>query len=216
MENQEPTRDGRVARRDQTQARLLAATAELFASQGYEGTSIDEIAELAGVSKGSVFYNFGSKADLFSGALSFCADQLYDTYLEAKGSARGVQALDRITQRLLESVDQYRTLALVLLSELFRDGRPWASSMPDLRSRFLAPVVQALQEFDEDRAAEGRYVVPTTLEAYESVAIMLVGGITIAALDTAAPPSDQRMRAMRRSIMVALQSYNEVADDDVP
>lgn len=209
----EPTRDGRVARRDQTQARLLAATTELFAAQGYEGTSIDEIAELAGVSKGSVFYNFGSKADLFAGALSFCADQLHERLMEAKGSARGLEAVDRIIEALLLSVDEFRTLAMVLLGELFRAGRPWASAIPELRRRFLSPVVIALEEFDEDRAAVGAYVEPTTTEAYESIATMLVGGLVFAALDTSLPPTDRRLSDLHRAIMIALQSYTEHKSD---
>lgn len=183
----EPVRDGRVARRDHTQARLLAATAQLFATQGYEGTSIEEISELAGVSKGSVFYNFGSKAELFAEALTFCADQLHDTLLEAKGDARGLGALDLIARELLVSADGFRTLALVLLSELFRAGRPWSAAMPKLRSRFLTPVVVSLREFDDDRAADGVRVEPNTIETYESMAMMLVGGLVFAALDTSSP-----------------------------
>ncbi len=44
--------------------RLLAAATRLFADQGYEGTSVQEIVEAAGVTKGALYHYFGSKDDL--------------------------------------------------------------------------------------------------------------------------------------------------------
>ena len=37
----------------------------LIAEQGFSATTVDEIAERAGVAKGTVYYNFASKTDLF-------------------------------------------------------------------------------------------------------------------------------------------------------
>jgi TetR/AcrR family transcriptional regulator len=41
------------------------AAAKLFAERGFERTSVDEIAAQAGVAKGTIFYHFKSKDDLF-------------------------------------------------------------------------------------------------------------------------------------------------------
>lgn len=48
--------------------RLLSAARELFGRKGYEGASVREIAELAGVPKLAVYRHFGSKAALFQEA----------------------------------------------------------------------------------------------------------------------------------------------------
>jgi len=46
------------------QERLLAASLRLFAKQGVEGTSVQEIVAAAGVTKGAMYHYFASKDDL--------------------------------------------------------------------------------------------------------------------------------------------------------
>ena len=50
---------------DQTRQRLLAAASELFAAQGYHGTTVREIAQRAGVNLAAGNYHFGSKRELY-------------------------------------------------------------------------------------------------------------------------------------------------------
>ncbi len=52
-------------RREQTRTYLLDAAAAVFAARGFHGASLDEIAEAAGFTKGALYSNFGSKAELF-------------------------------------------------------------------------------------------------------------------------------------------------------
>jgi AcrR family transcriptional regulator len=44
--------------------RLMAAATRLFADNGYDRTSVQEIVEAAGVTKGALYHYFGSKDDL--------------------------------------------------------------------------------------------------------------------------------------------------------
>lgn len=46
--------------------RLLAEATRLFAERGYDRTSVQEIVEAAGVTKGALYHYFGSKDDLLS------------------------------------------------------------------------------------------------------------------------------------------------------
>lgn len=48
-----------------TRGRLIAVAAELFGTRGYEDTSIDEVLNRAGVSKGALYHHFPSKEALF-------------------------------------------------------------------------------------------------------------------------------------------------------
>ena len=52
-------------RTQETQARLLDAAEEVFVRDGYEAAQLDEIAALAGRSKGAVYTHFKSKEDFF-------------------------------------------------------------------------------------------------------------------------------------------------------
>jgi len=58
-------RETRVEKQARTRAELLATAAKVFARRGYNGASIEEIAEQAGYSHGAVYSNFDGKADLF-------------------------------------------------------------------------------------------------------------------------------------------------------
>jgi AcrR family transcriptional regulator len=44
---------------------LIKAAAEVFAERGYEAASVDEVIRRAGLSKGTLYFNFSSKEDLF-------------------------------------------------------------------------------------------------------------------------------------------------------
>ncbi len=55
----------RVEMQAQTRERLLEAAQRLFRKKGFLATSLEDIAEEAGYSKGAVYSNFKSKEDLF-------------------------------------------------------------------------------------------------------------------------------------------------------
>ncbi len=55
----------RDEQRAQTRSDLLRAAARVFARNGYNGTSVDMVAEAAGYTKGAVYSNFDSKEALF-------------------------------------------------------------------------------------------------------------------------------------------------------
>lgn len=49
----------------QTKKRILDASKELFIQKGYAATSIEEISDVTGFSKGNIYYHFKSKEGLF-------------------------------------------------------------------------------------------------------------------------------------------------------
>lgn len=55
---------------------VLEAAVEHFADQGRAGTTIDDIAEAAGVRKPAIYEMFGSKDDLFRGAVDHVVTEL--------------------------------------------------------------------------------------------------------------------------------------------
>jgi AcrR family transcriptional regulator len=52
-------------RTEATTAQLVEAARRLFAADGYEATSLDDVVAAAGVTKGALYHHFGSKRDLF-------------------------------------------------------------------------------------------------------------------------------------------------------
>ena len=94
----EAARAARQVRKEATRNRVIEAARELFDSQGYEGTTIREIAVKAGVSVGSVFTTFSSKGEVLSQVMQ---ERLTPLYAE----------LDRVLPRLRGSTcDRLRSM----------------------------------------------------------------------------------------------------------
>ncbi|MGH3980881.1 MAG: TetR/AcrR family transcriptional regulator [Pseudonocardiaceae bacterium] len=62
--------------RDERRAQLLAAATDIFVSNGYHATVMDDIAERAGVSKPVLYQHFPSKLDLYLALLETHAEEL--------------------------------------------------------------------------------------------------------------------------------------------
>jgi AcrR family transcriptional regulator len=67
----------RQTQKEATRNRVIEAARELFDTQGYQGTTVREIARHAGVSVGSVFTTFASKGDILSQVMEERLDSLY-------------------------------------------------------------------------------------------------------------------------------------------
>ncbi|MEE4172912.1 MAG: TetR/AcrR family transcriptional regulator [Xanthomonadales bacterium] len=61
---------------------ILEAATRLFTELGYDGTSVDDIAAAAGVSKQTVYSHFGSKENLFGLAV---AEKVRDSGVDSEG-----------------------------------------------------------------------------------------------------------------------------------
>ncbi|MBB6097285.1 AcrR family transcriptional regulator [Deinobacterium chartae] len=67
--NGKPHRRTQQERRKETRAALLRAARELFATQGFEATSTEQIVGTAQVTRGALYHHFQDKRDLFRAVL---------------------------------------------------------------------------------------------------------------------------------------------------
>jgi AcrR family transcriptional regulator len=86
-----------------TTDKILEAAAELFASRGYVNSTLDDVAALAGFTKGAVYYYFKDKESLLLEVLKRIEVRSIDT-TAAKVNERGGSATNR-----LELFVQYQT-----------------------------------------------------------------------------------------------------------
>jgi AcrR family transcriptional regulator len=70
----------RERRRQQTRDVLIAAATEVFAKRGFEGASLEEIAETAGFTRGAIYKNFDGKEDLFLAVTERLNQQVIDAF----------------------------------------------------------------------------------------------------------------------------------------
>jgi AcrR family transcriptional regulator len=59
------TRSLSKAKRDRARKKMISVAKKLFFKTGYVNTTMDEIAQKAGISKGAIYLHFDNKADLF-------------------------------------------------------------------------------------------------------------------------------------------------------
>ena len=137
-------------RRELTRSALLAAAAEVFSRRGFEGASLEEIAEAAGFTRGAIYKNFGSKEELFFAV----SDRDYTAKLHSFSERldQGAELLDPPDLAALwrDTVAGDADLALNM------EVRLYAMRNPEVRARFAEhqrAMRQALAEFIVDRAA---------------------------------------------------------------
>src|SRR6266567_1315782 len=73
-------------RRELTKTALVDAAAEVFARRGFEGASLEEIAETAGFTRGAIYSNFGSKEDLLLAVVERYNQTLLDAFSDSLSS----------------------------------------------------------------------------------------------------------------------------------
>lgn len=128
-----------------TKAAILAAALELGALHGISGTTMDGVAERAGVAKGSVYYNFSSKDALFGELLTAGVRSLAQALREAQGRAAGFATIEAMVTDMLALIAENRALAKLMASEIFRTDRAWQDSMFVLRHEALGEIGAALE-----------------------------------------------------------------------
>ena len=84
----------RLPRRER-ERQLLDLAAELFSERGYAGTSMDALAERAGVTKPVIYNLFGSKAGLFAACTSELGERLFET---VAGAVSGIDDIDELVR----------------------------------------------------------------------------------------------------------------------
>lgn len=91
-----------------TSEKIVLSAAQLFARQGYHGTSTRDIARLAGVSENTLFRHFERKEDLFWSALRWHSSALKMRRDLVEGIAQG-QAPELILPKILEMMADLMT-----------------------------------------------------------------------------------------------------------
>jgi TetR/AcrR family transcriptional regulator, mexJK operon transcriptional repressor len=160
-----------------TRAAIVEAATTLFLRHGFQGTSTDDIARLAAVSKRTVYNNFGDKERLFTEiilGITVTAEQLAGEFAAELRHAEDVpSALRDVARRLLEAVTRPMVLQLrrLLIAEArrFPDlAREYYRGAPERTLGSLAAALGSLAE-------RGALVVPDPQRAAEHLAFLVLG-----------------------------------------
>lgn len=143
----------RAERRQQTHEELVTAAEACFVGRGFHATSVDEVAERAGYTKGAVYSNFASKEDLFFAVYQRRVEQVLTEVVPGLREAGPERALDWLAATTIQRRDSDDGWLAVFFEF-------WAHVLrhPELRDRFAAihasflePLTDAVRQLADDR-----------------------------------------------------------------
>jgi AcrR family transcriptional regulator len=122
-------------RRQLTRDHLLAAAAQVFAERGFHGATLDEVAQVAGFTKGAVYSNFKNKDDLFL-ALFKAGYEREQAQLMSTLQDSEVPAVDRLSDFV--SLVQQESRRSPNSALLYLEFWLYAARNPDARAQLAA------------------------------------------------------------------------------
>jgi AcrR family transcriptional regulator len=150
---------------------MLDAAVRVFSRQGYHATSVDEIAEAAGISKPMVYAYLGSKEELFIACLNREGLRLLEALAAAARGGPGARAgtdqrLWRGLRAFLGFVATHRDGWSVLYRQA-RGQEPFAGVLAQMRLRLVEIVTDMLADCsgDPDDAPLAAYALVGAAEA---------------------------------------------------
>lgn len=162
--------------KEKRQAELLETAIEVFAQRGYQATTMDEIAERAGVSKGMLYIYFKNKEALFGAVFRWYGQVISEMMLaEIAGIQNEIEQLEKIAAVWGKVAIEHRNYV-----PLFLDF--WAAaSVKGMRSDYAEDLATMYDEYRhlimeiiERGKQNGHFRLDVNARA---IAYLLVGGM---------------------------------------
>ncbi len=149
-----------------TRRRIVESALALFAERGYDGTSVQEVADSAGLTKGAFYHHFVSKAHLLAALFAQYLDHL-DAALAAAGEgADPLLSIHSLARAQMRVIAEHREHALVFHHERHHLTEPEFATVAARAANFDRGVVariEAAQAAGRLREEPGAEVVAKTL-----------------------------------------------------
>jgi TetR/AcrR family transcriptional regulator len=158
---------------EESRRRVWAAAAEAFATRGFDGAKVDEIAAEAGINKAMVYYHFADKITLYRAILQdmFAAVARATADVRDKGGAPETQ-LRGYVGALIHAAEQRPHFPAIWLREIAEDGRHIDEGIFAALRSVLATLGAILN--DGVKAGIWRQVDPFLIQASVAAPVMLM------------------------------------------
>ncbi len=104
---------------NRTKRRIFNTAIKLFSEKGYENTSIEEITAVAGVAKGSLYYHFPTKEDVFDFLVDNAAKLLSNSIeIKFRHCNNSLEKLQAIMMVQIKSIIRYEDFLVVVLNHI--------------------------------------------------------------------------------------------------
>ena len=146
--------------RPDTRQRIQSVALELFAEQGYDKTSLREIAERLGVTKAALYYHFKSKEDIVASLVEDYFGQMDDLIAWGKTLPRTPQSRAQVLDRYYRIVaDGSGVFRMLQHNQASVNSLAHAKNRSELFRTHMDALVGLLTEPDAPLAAQLRAAV---------------------------------------------------------
>lgn len=175
----------------------LPAAAELFASHGFEHTSVADIAAATGIPRATLYYHFDDKEAVLAHLLADLLDR-FEVEITAASEvpADPRSRLHGVVGAIVGVIAQEPDTCLVLLSNLSRAGR-----LPQIAARVDAVFHRPLRRLLREGAADGTVQVGDV----DATAGAVFGAIVFAALQPAAVGAPIEVAPVSATVVALLE-----------
>lgn len=131
---------------ESTRSRILDAALDVFSRKGYHDTRLDEIVSESTTSKGSIYFHFPNKEQLFLALVDQFADLLERRVTEAIAQAYGMARVRLALETVIATFSKYRRPAKILLVQAVGLGAPFENKRNTVTDHFAQMIAGYLQE----------------------------------------------------------------------
>ena len=133
---------------------MLDVAERVFAERGYDGASMDEIAQGAGISKPMVYAYFGSKEGLYLALVRRATDGFYDSVERASSSGTAEERLWGGIKAYFRFVEEYRWGWTILYREAAAGPNRFAGELEADRTRVADLLARLMIEVAAERGID--------------------------------------------------------------
>lgn len=186
-ESQSPPAQG-----ESTIGRILDAALNVFARKGYHDTRMDEIVSESQTSKGSIYFYFPNKEQLFLALIDQFANLLERRITEAiREHDRGMAKVQAALEACLATFGRYRRQAKVLLVQASGLGNTFEQKRLAVNDRFANLIATYLEE-----AVEVGEIAPLDTEVVAHAWMGAIYSLVIRWVYTGEPSSERIVGAL--------------------
>lgn len=131
---------------NKTKRKIFETSMQLFAQKGYDATSVEEITATVGVAKGTLYYHFSSKEEIFQFLIEEGVKLLKNS-ITIK-TANLINSLDKIRAIVLIEIKvlvKYENFMTIILSEIWGTG-----ARSKMCRNYVFDYIQMIQEIVEE------------------------------------------------------------------
>ena len=131
---------------ERTRDLILQSAARCFAERGFEGTSLRDIGEAAGINFQSIRYHFGSKEDLWEAVVASLSRQALEAGIHHEQATLALQPKDQLRAQI-RAIAEYQIANPELWTILTREAMKNSERYRRIFSEHVAPFYELTEKF---------------------------------------------------------------------